>query len=91
MPTITEDTLLERVEYIEGSGRGTLDFAVDGEVQTHTWYGIEDAEWWVEGAARIENGGEDRFFIYPSGNFFTCDITADGEQGNQGPVHCWSE
>jgi hypothetical protein len=92
MPTIiTEDTVLERVEHIEGSGRGTLDFAVADEAQTYKWFGIEDAEWQIEGVSHVENVEEDRFLLYPRGDFFTCDIAADSEEYNPGPVHCWSE
>lgn len=88
---ISDDTVLERVEHIAGSGGGTLDFAVDGEAQIYKWQGTEDAEWQVDGVSRAENGDEDRFYLYPTGDFFTCDITADGEEYNRGPVHCWSE
>ncbi|GAB3680442.1 hypothetical protein GCM10028857_03170 [Salinarchaeum chitinilyticum] len=91
MPLISQETVLTDVEHILGSGGGTLDFAVAGENSYYTWHGVEDAEWSVEGVERVENDDEDRFLIYPEGDFFTCEIGADGEEHNSGPVHCYSE
>lgn len=91
MPTITDDTRLERVEHILCSGTGVLDFAVDGEQGYYKWRGREDADWTVEDAASIENDDEDRVVVYPSGEYFVCDISADREEENSGPVRCWSE
>jgi hypothetical protein len=91
MPTITDDTRLERVEHILCSGTGILDFAMAGEKDYYTWRGNENAEWTAEGVASVENDDEDRMIIYPSGEFFVCDISADREEENSGPVRCWSE
>lgn len=90
MPVITDDILLERVEYISGSGSGTLDFAVEGEDSYYTWHGREGAEWTIEDVARVVNTDEDRFEIYPE-SVFTCEISADGEEHNEGPIHCWCD
>lgn len=91
MPTIASSVTLEAVEHIEASGSGVLDFAVRGDDATYTWWGVEDADWSVEGVASVENIEEDRIIIYPSGDSFVCQITADGEEGNTGPVTCVSE
>jgi hypothetical protein len=91
MPRIARPVKLERVEHILGSGSGTLDFAVDGEPDYLTWDGGEDAEWEITDVERIENAEEDRFILYPQGNYFTCKIEADSEEHNAGPVHCWCE
>lgn len=48
MAIITESMTLDHVEHIEASGSGTLDFAVAGEDQSYTWFGIEGSEWTVE-------------------------------------------
>jgi len=80
---------LDRVEHILASGTGVLDFAVADEDQYYTWDGTEVAEWTVEDVERAENVEEDRLIFYPDGDFFTCEITADREEGNEGPVHCY--
>ena len=87
MPCITQSITLDRVEHILASGTGTLDFAVAGEDEYYTWDGKEDAEWTVEDVGRAENTEEDRLIFYPTGEFFICEITADGEEFNEGPVH----
>lgn len=91
MPNITENTRLERVEHILSSGTGTLDFAVEGEQNYYTWNGREDSEWTVEGIKTAENDEEDRLVFYPVGDYFTCEIGSEREEGNPGPVRCWSE
>jgi hypothetical protein len=91
MPTIAQKTRLDHVEHILGSGTGTLDFAIEGESGYYTWYGAEDADWEVDDVATVENAEEDRFLIYPEADYFTCVITADGEEHNSGPVRCWCE
>jgi len=91
MPLISKETVLTDVEHILGSGTGTLDFAVEEENSYYTWHGVEDADWTVEGVERVENDDEDRFVIYPKGDSFTCEIEADGEEHNTGPVRCHSE
>jgi len=79
---------LDRVEHILASGTGVLDFAVAGENEYYTWDGVEDADWTVEDIERAENVEEDRLVFYPAGEFFTCEIVADGEEFNDGPVRC---
>lgn len=91
MPTIAQKTRLDYVEHILGSGTGTLDFAVEGESGYYTWHGAEDADWEVDDVATVENADEDRFTIYPKADYFTCEIPADGEEHNTGPVRCWCE
>lgn len=91
MVRISQTTRLERVQHIIGSGTGTLDFAVEGDESYNTWDGLEDADWQVEDVASVENIEEDRFIMYPEGDFFTCEIESNGEEGNKGPVHCWCE
>lgn len=91
MATISQPRRLERVEHILGSGNGVLDFAVDGQDDYLTWWGDEDADWTVEDVDRIENTDEDRFIIFPEGDYFVCEIEAQGEEHNSGPVRCWSE
>ena len=91
MPTIAQKARLDRVEHILGSGTGTLDFAVEGESAYYTWHGAEAADWEVDDVATVENDDEDRFIIYPESDYFTCEITADGEEHNTGPVRCWCE
>lgn len=91
MDRITQTTTLDRVEYIIGSGTGILDFAVEGESGYYTWEGNEDANWKIEDVSYVENSDEDRLLIYPEGDFFTCEIYAEAEEGNSGPVWCWSE
>jgi hypothetical protein len=91
MPLIAQKTRLDRVEHILGSGTGVLDFAVDGQSEYTTWRGTEDADWEVNDVARVENVEEDRFIIYPEGEYFICEIDADMEEGNTGPVRCWCE
>lgn len=91
MSTITQTTRLERVEHVLGSANGVLDFAVEGRNEYVTWWGTEDAEWTVEDVDRIENVDEDRFIVFPEGEYFTCEIEADDEEHNSGPVQCWCE
>lgn len=91
MTRITQSTHLEEVEHILGSRTGTLDFAVEGENDYYTWDGNEDADWTVEDVDRVENLEEDRFILHPEGEYFTCEIDADAEEGNEGPVRCWCE
>jgi hypothetical protein len=91
MARITQSTRLSRVQHIVGSGTGVLDFAVDGEDGYYTWDGNEDADWEVEDVASVENIDEDRFILYPEGEFFVCEIESQGEEKNTGPVHCWCE
>jgi hypothetical protein len=74
-----------------GSGTGTLDFAVEDENQYYTWRGAEEADWSVEDVERIENSEEDRFIIYPEDDYFTCEIEAETEEENTGPVNCYCE
>ena len=91
MTRISQSIRLERVEHILGSGTGILDFAVKGEHDYYTWGGTEDSDWTVENVGRIENTTEDRYLIHPEGQYFICEIEADGEEGNEGPVRCWCE
>ncbi|EMA11774.1 hypothetical protein SAMN05443574_12127 [Haloarcula vallismortis] len=91
MARITQSTRLSRVQHIVGSGTGVLDFAVDGEDDYYTWDGNEDADWEVEDVASIQNIDEDRYIMYPEGEFFVCEIESQGEEKNTGPVHCWCE
>jgi len=91
MTRITQSTRLSRVQHIIGSGTGLLDFAVDGEDDYYTWDGNEDADWEVEDVASVQNIDEDRYIMYPEGEFFVCEIESQGEEKNTGPVHCWCE
>jgi len=91
MTRISQSVSLERVEHVAGSGVGTLDFAVEGDSSYHTWEGDEDADWTIEDVARVENIEEDRVIMYPRGDYFTCEIDADAEEGNEGTVRCWCE
>jgi len=91
MARITQSTRLSRVQHIVGSGTGVLDFAVDGEDGYYTWDGNEDADWEIEDVASVENIDEDRFILYPEGEFFVCEIESQGQEQNTGPVHCWCE
>lgn len=91
MTQITRQTRLEQVEHIIGSGVGILDFAIEGEREYYTWRGTEDADWDIEDVDTLENDEEDRFIIYPEGEYFTCEIGAEAEEGNAGPVRCWCE
>jgi hypothetical protein len=91
MTRISQTTRLERVQHIIGSGTGILDFAIEGEESYYTWDGLEDADWQIEDVASVENIEEDRFIMHPEGDFFTCEIESEEEEGNTGPVHCWSE
>lgn len=91
MARISQTTRLERVQHIIGSGTGILDFAIEGDESYYTWDGLEDADWQIEDVASVENIKEDRFIMYPEGDFFTCEIESEGEEGNTGPVHCWCE
>lgn len=90
MPTIDRSITLRNVEHILASGTGVLDFAVEGESDYYTWWGVDDADWSVSGVDVIENDEEDRFLIYPDGDYFVCEIDASGEEGNSGPVRCSS-
>jgi hypothetical protein len=89
MPSVAQPVVLEKVEHVLGSGNGILDFAVEGEKDYYTWRGSEEADWEVEDVAEVENAGEDRFVIYPEGEYFVCEIEADGEENNVGPVRCF--
>jgi hypothetical protein len=91
MPSISQTTVVEEVEHILASGTGTLDFAVEDENDYYTWRGSEEADWEVKDVARVENADEDRFVIYPEGEYFVCEIEADGEENNSGPVRCYCE
>lgn len=90
MPTITERTKLEQVEHILASGSGVLDFAVAGEDNYYTWRGTEEADWRVDDVRCVENAEEDRLILYPEGDF-TCEINAENEENNAGPVRCFCE
>ena len=89
MPSVVEQTKLEHVEHILISGTGTLDFAVAGEESYYTWHGTEDADWTVDDVATVENVEEDRVLLHPQEEYFTCEITAEGEELNEGPVRCY--
>ncbi|ODR80201.1 hypothetical protein BG842_02770 [Haladaptatus sp. W1] len=91
MVRISQSTHLEKVEHILGSGTGTLDFAVKGENEYYTWEGNEDADWTIKDVASIENIEEDRFILYPDGAYFICEVDADADEENSGPVRCWCE
>lgn len=91
MGVITSDTRLDSVEHILVSGSGILDFAVSGRDDYVTWRGTEDANWTFEDVASVENVEEDRLIVYPEGEHFICEVPADGEEGNRGPVKCRSE
>lgn len=86
---IDETTKLTAIEFILGSGAGTLDFAVEGDEEYYTWSGEEDSEWTIEDTDRVENDEEDRFILHPEDNFFTCivDVTDEGKD----TVNCWCE
>lgn len=88
---IDSDRRLDNVEYIDASGNGILDFAVIDDDRYLTWCGNEDADWTVSDVAKVENIGEDRIRLHPDGKLFTCEIDADGEEFNDGPVRCWVE
>lgn len=88
---ITDTTVLDEVEHVLASGTGTLDFVVAGEKDYYTWHGREDADWTVTGIENVENAEEDRIIVYPTGDFFHCEIESDGEEHNEGPVRCISE
>jgi hypothetical protein len=91
MTTITTDVRLDSVEHILANGSGTLDFAVAGEDGYTTWRGTEDADWNFDDVGGVENVDEDRFIVYPDGEYFVCDVNAAGEEQNPGPVECWCE
>ena len=90
MTQITAPKRLERVEHILASGTGTLDFAIEGDSHYLTWEGAEDAKWTVDDVATVENTDEDRFILYPKGEFFTCEITSSGDGETQQTVYCHS-
>ena len=91
MSTISQSTRLERVEHVLGSANGVLDFAVEGRNEHVTSWGTDDAEWTVEDVDRIESAEEGRFIIFPEGDYFVCEIEAESEEHNTGPVRCWCE
>ena len=91
MVRISQDRRFERVEHIEVSVSGILDFAVEGDSTRYTWDGVEDADWTVDDVEYAENGDEDRFYLYPEEDYFICEIEATAEEGNEGPVRCWCE
>jgi hypothetical protein len=92
MPKINQETGFERVQHIIGSGTGVLDFAVDGKDEYYTWEGSEEADWEVEDVERVENIEEDRFVMYPVGEYFVCEIESASEGGGVAGsrVRCWS-
>jgi len=90
MERIAQDTKLTGVERIVGSGTGTIDFEL-GNGELYIWDGAEDADWSVKNIDYIENGAEDRIVMHPEGEHFVCEISADGEEYNEGPVRCWCE
>ena len=73
------------------SSTGILDFAVEGENDYYTWRGAEKSDWEIEDVDRVENADEDRFVIYPKGDYFVCEIEADRDENNSGPVYCYCE
>lgn len=89
MPSVLEQTRLDRVEHVLASGTGILDFAVEGEESYYTWRGTEDADWTIEDVASVENVEEDRILLRPRGEYFICEIAANGEEDNTGPVRCY--
>lgn len=91
MTRISQPTRLDRVQHILGSGTGMLDFAVEQENDYYTWDGNEDADWQIEDVASVENIDEDRFIMYPEGEYFVCEIESESEDQNTGLVHCWCE
>jgi hypothetical protein len=88
MPTIADNLVLDRVEHILASGTGVLDFGVVGEDQYYSWWGTEDADWTVKNIGSIQNTEDDRIVFYPANDYFTCEIAADSEEDNRGPVRC---
>lgn len=88
MARITQPTRLERVEHILGSGVGILDFAVENESGYYTWEGDEDAQWSIDDVESVENTDEDRFIVYPKGDYFVCKI--EPKEGSAS-VRCWCE
>jgi len=91
MVRITQQRKFDKVEHILGSGTGILDFAIEGEDGYYTWSGTEEADWEIRDVETIENAEEDRFIIFPEGDYFKCDINAQCEEGNTGTVRCWCE
>jgi hypothetical protein len=91
MPSVKQPKSLKQVEHILASGTGTVDFAVEGENEYYTWRGSEEGDWEVDDVARLENAEEDRVVIYPESEYFVCEIDADGEENNVGPVRCYCE
>lgn len=91
MPRISKTTKLERVEHIIGSGTGVLDFAVENENGYQTWECNEESDWEIQDVERVGNFEEGRFIFHPDGEFFTCEVESEGEEGNSGPVRCWCE
>lgn len=91
MVRISGATRLDQVEYILASGTGVLDFAVEGEDGLSTWEGTEEADWEVEDAGLVENTEEDRFIIYPEGEYFVCEIESATENTEDSQVRCWCE
>lgn len=89
MVVLSDSRTLERVEYIR-VGNGVLDFAIEGENHEYTLWCSENADWTIETPGIVENSTEDRFLVKPpKGEHFICEITADGEERNEGPVRCW--
>jgi len=91
MPVISQSTVLDEVKHVLASGTGTLNFAVEGENNYYTWRGSEEADWQIEDVDRVENTDEDLFVTYPEGKYFVCEIEANGEENNNGPVRCYSQ
>jgi hypothetical protein len=89
MTRIETETRLEQVEHVLGSGTGVLDFAVAGESSYYTWEGEEVNDWKIDDVGSLENADEDRFIVYPAGEYFTCLIEPEAQR--TGKVRCWSE
>jgi len=70
-----------------------LEFAVEGESEYSTWKGSEDADWEVDSVGRVENIEEDRFIMYPAGEYFICEIEliSDSRDVDESRARCWSE
>lgn len=88
MVRVSAPACLDRVRHIVGSGTGVLEFAVEGESEYYTWEGSEDADWEVDGIGRVENIEEDRFIMYPSSEYFVCEIELTSDAGSL--VRCWN-
>jgi len=76
-----------------GSGTGVLEFAVEGEREYYTWEGSEDEKWEVNDVGQVENIEEDRFIMYPAGEYFICEIEliSDSKDVDESRARCWSD